>query len=210
MSIDNLDLCPICMDGINCLTKNCVITDCGHKFHANCLIKSISHNLFDCPMCRTSLAEKPNVDTDNETFDDDENEYDDDDYDENEVYDEDEENNTNMLRGFRIFWSNINNIEIEQQDEEEEKIYNELIEKTILPEDLPFANYIVNKLKEHNVTYEQLVSLYLYDNLYDDHYANEIENNNCVKILHKLHSKVDDKITRIFDDYKKNFISLDE
>ena len=48
--------CPICMDAID-PDRNCVTTECGHKFHAKCLFANIAHNGFGCPCCRGKMAE---------------------------------------------------------------------------------------------------------------------------------------------------------
>ena len=68
--------CPICMDEID-ITKNSVITDCGHMFHCSCLMQNAVYNGFVCPYCRTTMATEPPLeDEDNEddweTVDDDE------------------------------------------------------------------------------------------------------------------------------------------
>jgi hypothetical protein len=47
------------MDNID-LNKNCVITDCGHKFHTNCLLTNISQNGFNCPYCRDMMLDSLN------------------------------------------------------------------------------------------------------------------------------------------------------
>jgi len=61
----NANECSICLECIEG-DKNQVITDCGHCFHTNCLMKNVSHNGFGCPYCRTVMAEEP-VDSDSET-----------------------------------------------------------------------------------------------------------------------------------------------
>ena len=43
------DICPICLDCLSC--SEITTTKCGHKFHTNCLVSSISK----CPMCREKL-----------------------------------------------------------------------------------------------------------------------------------------------------------
>ena len=50
--------CPICFEIIN-LSVNCVTTECGHHFHANCLLKAVSMNNHGCPMCRAQMVESP-------------------------------------------------------------------------------------------------------------------------------------------------------
>lgn len=48
--------CPICYDEIE-TTKNCITTECGHKFHAKCLMKNAHINGFSCPSCRAQMVE---------------------------------------------------------------------------------------------------------------------------------------------------------
>jgi hypothetical protein len=52
--------CPICYDEIDVL-KNCVTTECGHQFHCNCLMRNSATNGFSCPMCRSVMAEEPEL-----------------------------------------------------------------------------------------------------------------------------------------------------
>jgi hypothetical protein len=53
------DECAICLECIN-PRKNCCVTDCGHKFHTNCLLKNCEKNNFNCPMCRHVMVESIN------------------------------------------------------------------------------------------------------------------------------------------------------
>ena len=48
--------CSICLDAID-KDKNTTTTDCGHTFHANCLLKA-SQQSSTCPLCRTKLFDK--------------------------------------------------------------------------------------------------------------------------------------------------------
>ena len=50
--------CPICFDVISD-TQNVVITECRHKFHATCLIRSTQSSGYRCPNCRGSLLATP-------------------------------------------------------------------------------------------------------------------------------------------------------
>jgi len=140
--------CPICMDPIEG-AKNCVTTDCGHTFHANCLMTSVAHNGFACPYCRTAMAEVPEEEDD----DDSEGEYDDD-----EIIDDD------ALRGLRFFFNNLNNEEHDEQDIEEEEVYIQY-EENAEPEEpevpVPTASFIADKLTQQGVTMEDLVKVLL-------------------------------------------------
>ena len=63
--------CVICYDTIQEGKCNSVVTECGHKFHTNCLMKNVAFNGFGCPYCRTKMAEKraDNSDSDDEDED---------------------------------------------------------------------------------------------------------------------------------------------
>ena len=50
--------CPICYESI-CST-NFIVPECGHKFHANCLLKNIRFNGYGCPYCRKSMIDTSN------------------------------------------------------------------------------------------------------------------------------------------------------
>jgi hypothetical protein len=128
--------------------KNCVTTECGHCFHASCLMTSVAHNGFGCPYCRTAMAEAPP----------DENSY----YEiEDDQEDEDEMFNDYALRGFRFFFENINgdshadedlqDEEEDQQDEEEEEEEHDV--------NVPTTDFVAQKLREQGVTFEQLVHM---------------------------------------------------
>lgn len=47
--------CPICYDPIE-QTRNCITTECGHQFHAACLMKNACINGFSCPSCRAQMV----------------------------------------------------------------------------------------------------------------------------------------------------------
>jgi hypothetical protein len=46
--------CPICYEDID-ETRNVVITECRHKFHATCLFRSTQSSGYRCPNCRGTL-----------------------------------------------------------------------------------------------------------------------------------------------------------
>lgn len=140
--------CPICMDEIN-LGKNCVTTECGHRFHTNCLMTSVAHNGFGCPYCRSVMAEEAIEDEDEE------DEYEEDD-------EEDDEDDEDALRGFRFFFNNINSIEHDDEDTAAEDVRNAYVQ-TQIEEDqsIPSAAFVTQKLIEQGVTMEQLVKALL-------------------------------------------------
>jgi len=134
--------CPICMDDID-FTKNCITTECGHTFHASCVMRNVATNGFACPMCRTAMAE----------------EYEDEVSETSEVSEEQEVYDDFALRGFRFFFNNISGEEHDHEDVLEEQEDNE--------EEQPIAKpspaFIVQKLNEHNITMEDLVKVLLMD-----------------------------------------------
>jgi hypothetical protein len=153
--------CPICMDPIE-TTRNCTTTECGHCFHAKCLMTSVAHNGFGCPYCRTRMADE---------VADEDSEYDDDDEIDSEPYDDD------VLRGFRLFNNNINGEEHDEDDVEEETFVNEESESESEAgaEDNapPPVSYVAQKLVEQGVTMEQLLKAVLcschdYERDYED------------------------------------------
>ncbi len=151
--------CPICMECIE-LNKNCVTTECGHHFHANCLMTSIAHNGFGCPYCRTQMAAEP---TDDEST-----EYES--VDEEDIVDPLEDND--MLRGFRFFFNNIEGYEHDPDDVEEEQAneeierqerqqYEDYLAQREVDPNIPTIGYIADKLKDNNVLYSDLVTAML-------------------------------------------------
>lgn len=141
--------CPICMESIE-TGKNCLTTECGHSFHTSCLMKSVAHNGFGCPYCRTAMTE------DHEEEEEDSSVYTDE-SDEEYEFEEDD-----LLRGFRFFFNRINNYENDAEDIEEEDdymFYTVFENQDVIP---PSAECIVNELQEQGITYEQVVNTILY------------------------------------------------
>ena len=132
--------CPICMEMID-VSKNCVTTECGHKFHTSCLMKNVSFNGFECPYCRTAMAEDDEEDSDDE-------EYEEDDDDEENAEGEDEVNEPPLLR-----WI----IDDEEEIDENYPLSDEA--------PIPSFDLILKKLIEKNVSYEDLVKCTLMGHL---------------------------------------------
>lgn len=151
--------CPICMEIID-FNKNCVSTECGHCFHTNCLMTSVAHNGFGCPYCRTTMAEQIK---DEEEEEDDESDAD---YEEEDMFDDD------SLRGFRFFMNNISGEPHEQEDIEEEdenEYYSGIRDRIRDPPPRPSAEFIVDKLLDHDISMEDLVKVILLEHKeYDD------------------------------------------
>lgn len=160
--------CPICMDMID-VSKNCVTTECGHQFHTSCLMKNVAFNGFECPYCRTVMAEN-----DEEDSDEDDDQYEEDDYDDAEDEDDDVEEPP-LLR-----W-----IIDDDADEIDENypLSNE--------DPIPSFDLILKTLIEKNVSYEDLVKCTLFGHLafsYTEHNPeinrlNELINNEIYDII---------------------------
>lgn len=139
--------CPICMDVID-VTKNCVVTDCGHKFHCSCLMQNAVHNGFGCPFCRTAMADQPKEEDDEDQWTDvsDEEE-------ENELYDD------YALRGLRFMTNNLEGVAHDILDNHDEDEAEQEEEQEEIP--LPSAAFVTSKLIEQGVTMEYLVKALL-------------------------------------------------
>jgi len=161
--------CPICYEMIEGVV-NSIVTECGHKFHANCLMKNVAHNGFGCPCCRAKMAEdvieeEDESDSDNESENDNEsdneseggseieNESDIDAHEE-----EDKPYSEYALLGLRLFTSRIDGEEQDPTDVE--------VNYTILfpgEPGLPSEEYITEKLLDKGITIYQLVSTLMLD-----------------------------------------------
>ena len=148
-NISNTSECSICMDDIE-FNKNCITTECGHCFHASCLLRNVAHNGFSCPYCRNVMADEPAESVVEE---------------EEEEEEEEEADDEDTLRGFRFFFNNVYDIPHEEEDvEEEQNAINEAAK-------IPSLAYICQKLIQDGVTFEQLVKARLmgYDTYDDEH-----------------------------------------
>jgi hypothetical protein len=154
--------CPICMDEVD-FTKNCVTTECGHVFHARCLMTSVAHNGFACPYCRTAMAQEVASEEDEDEWDDDATV--------EEIYGD------GALRGFRFFMNNVNGVQHDEEDVEEEeesemdlrrRLYHDISfndngEAVEEEAPKPTAEFVAQTLTEQGVTVEQLVKALMAD-----------------------------------------------
>lgn len=145
--------CPICMDAID-VTKNNVVTDCGHMFHCSCLMQNAAHNGFGCPYCRTTMANEPLL-KDEDDFTDIFS------HGSQEILYRREDLSDNALTSFRMFIQQLDGEEPEEEPEQEYEEHNNIAL------DIPNAEYMATKLMERNITYEDLVKNILY-NFYSD------------------------------------------
>jgi len=152
--------CPICMEIID-LCKNCSTTECGHKFHSNCLMKSIAFNGFGCPYCRFEMVEE--ID-DSEDEDDDE-------------YQEDEEAGEEGEGGNGDGDEDDDEDDSEDDDEDDEPNPNE---------PLPSFELIQKKFIEKGITYECLVKTILFNSMVYDKSENFVEYQKCNTFMEEL------------------------
>ena len=180
-----LNECPICMDVIG--TKNCVTTDCGHQFHANCMFTNIDRNGFKCPCCRAQMIQEDD-ETDTPTYSDDES------TDESSSIDDfidDEPFNEDALRGLRLLTNLLEGDEHDQEDVVAEYNYVNETEENEMPVLFPPPprEIIEQRLRQQGVTYEQLVAWVLIDH---DEYADQQQELETVSgdVWEKLHTLI--------------------
>lgn len=165
--------CPICMEIIE-PKQGFMTTDCGHTFHAKCIMQNVAHNGFGCPYCRCKMAEE--IDEPEESV------YDE--YSDDEEEDEEEEEvfSDHALRGFRFFTNNINNVPHNETDLQDEAEYendgNTLYHLEEHPE-IPTPAFVATKLMDQGVSYQDLVNIILlqheeYND--DDVFTENVEN----------------------------------
>lgn len=180
--------CPICYELIR-PKKNCIITECGHLFHASCLMKHTSMNGYGCPCCRTLMAYKT------------ENKYDDESYEEQNGDDDDQY----VLDGCRWLFQRANNETIDCDADP----YTDLFERWQIQMALNSNEYeraiekktklVLAELgKIKAITYEDLVKGYLYwnqEHLYANSSIYEFNNRKVTSTL----TSVLDKISTVID-----------
>ena len=132
--------CPICMEIID-LCKNCATTECGHKFHSNCLMKSIAFNGFGCPYCRFEMVE--------------EIDYSEDEYD--EEGEEGEEGEAEAEQG------EDDDNDDDNDDEDDEDYEGQHDENENQP--LPSFELIQKKFIDKGITYESLVKTIMFNSM---------------------------------------------
>jgi hypothetical protein len=143
--------CPICMDDID-INKNCIVTECGHKFHCSCLMKNAAINGFGCPLCRTKMAEQQQEDDDSDEYT---SEYDED---EEEMFDDD------ALTSFRMFQQQIEGEEVEEEPEQEvedEDAEDAEDAENALDPAMPTPETIAARLAARGITLEDAVKVLL-------------------------------------------------
>ena len=148
--------CPICYEVIG--VKNNITTECGHQFHASCIMKNVTVNGFGCPCCRTAMAEEADDDDDSDTpslIDDDD--------DTATLLDDDREPfSDDALRGLRLLTNLLEGEDHDQYDVVAEHQYLEEGQEDEPGLPVPTVD-IIRMLREQGVTYEQLVESLISD-----------------------------------------------
>ena len=170
--------------GIN----NTVTTECGHKFHASCLMQNIAHNGFSCPYCRNVMIEDISETEEEEETDtlDDEEEYDDEEDDDEDDEEEEDYINSRMLDNERMYNRTlvcVRNLFAETEEE-----------RTIRPP--PPVEWITQKMTERGFTLDRFVKAILMD--YDDYNDIEEECLDEADIIYESLKKYKDNLTRDF------------
>lgn len=182
---ETISECPICFDSISS-TSNNTITECGHRFHTNCLMKNVLHNGFGCPYCRTAMCEEPE-EVDGSEEDEDYTDQDENDSDEEETRewieeerrrrtedrsfylmrnlfrdaeDEIEDDNRNEIQ--EIGGDDFSSITLESEDDDDTETYSESeSEQEDFQRERPTTDYITEALLSRGVTMQHLVKLVL-------------------------------------------------
>lgn len=159
--------CPICFESIT--SNNIITTECGHSFHSSCFLKNAAINGYNCPMCRTTLADEPEDDAEEDIEDD--NSEDDlsfvsEDNINDEMWDFNVEEQT--LQCFRWLFQRANGEELEgdssliQEEHNEEQEWHE--ENEIIRQEMKdnIENVLSGLHKTKAVSYEDLLNAFLY------------------------------------------------
>lgn len=173
--------CPICMDCIG--DKNCITTECGHKFHAKCMFTNIDRNGFSCPCCRSIMIEE--VEDEEDTDDDGTNSI----FTETvDSFEADEPFSDDALRGLRLLTNLLEGEEQDQADVVAEFQYNEehLRMRAVPREE------VERQFREDGVTYGQLLAWILND--HEEYEEQQAE-------LEELSGDLWFKIRRMITDY---------
>ena len=169
MSLMNQSVeCPICFEIIG--DKNNINTECGHTFHASCIMSNITRNGFKCPCCRAVMAEEPEDNDSDSTYTStllDEDEEDEDEYEAQPFSDY-------ALLGFRLFTNLVEGNENSQNDISEENLYTDqdIQEVTIYHSPPPTYQEVARELRSQGISYEQLVAFTLLEH---DEYQSQFE-----------------------------------
>lgn len=177
--------CPICMDEI-VENINCVITECGHGFHTNCLLTNVSRNGFGCPYCRNELAVNPRnnmkiINSESSSYDD---------YDDYDDYNESERITSQAfysMRNMFLIAEGLPSEESEENDENENNTSHDDDEQLPieLPPDKPSITFISQMLISNGVTMEDMVKCVI-DETFHPEYDSEDYGNESIVVYGKI------------------------
>jgi hypothetical protein len=179
------------MDAID-LTKNCVTTECGHNFHAKCLMQNVAHNGFDCPYCRATMAEEVSQE--------------DDDDDDDSFFSNDEDEEVSELYSDRalfamrsMFRMNSGEDVVEEDSEEEED--DEEDEDTVdgLTTDAIPVDRVVQNLQSQ-FSYEQLVRIILQLNNFDYQNGPNRTDRDEIRLFDHFHRQLERSVDAFYAD----------
>ena len=190
--------CPICLEIVD-VSKNCVVTECGHSFHCACLMRNAVTNGFGCPMCRTAMAEEPEDDDDDSEddydslfSDDSEEEQEEVDMDFSDLFQEDEdplevgsERTLEVGSERTLEERTLDNEEtLDNEDTASEWSDVESESDLVVPDEeaeaevvVPNPSDIADFLKSKGVTFDMLLNITLFENYIG--YAKVIGKNEC-------------------------------
>ena len=137
--------CPVCFDTID-ENKNCVVTECGHKFHCSCLMKNASFNGFNCPFCRTVMAEMPEDSDEEDDYETDDDNSDDDSSDDEEEGEHKQKYNI-IVENLHDLINELYNNAVEEEDAME---VIEIYKRSML-----LNTFLQNKIEKYNENREQ-------------------------------------------------------
>ena len=173
--------CPVCFDTID-ETNNCVVTECGHKFHCSCLMKNASFNGFNCPFCRTVMAEMP------EDSDEEEDDYERDDDNSDDDASEDDEDGEHRQK-YNIIVENLHDLVNELYnnavEEEDAMAVIEIYKRSILLNKC-LQNKIekYNEKREHELFANEDTNIRIIGNII-------VDNNNNIQTLNHLFESIE-------------------
>ena len=51
-------LCPLCLDHLDSLTRECFTVNCGHSFHHECVVNLFMKDSKKCPLCKQDFEKR--------------------------------------------------------------------------------------------------------------------------------------------------------
>lgn len=180
--------CSICYE---IMTEKAVCeTECGHKFHTACIMKSAAYTGFCCPYCRGVMAEDPE-DSDTES-DESDNESDESEFESDDVSEAETVFAATTLTSFRRMFDAQTDEDIEAETlHAARNLFNEFeaaaSAEYIVPDILPTIDEVFQGMK-NIITYEELAKNFIYYERkeYDTGYSEEDEDR-----FGNMHDKLD-------------------